>query len=255
MSPATPSARRRDTARAAGSAAPGSSPGTSRRGSEDAASSRAAARTEPRLALCRPRTVETFCGDVYAEESLEGLMIRAAAWADRDLHGLTLLDCTLQGAELDGANLKGARIHDTELAEISAPSLAAPESSWCTASVRDSRIGAAVLHGGDWRSVLVTGCKIDFLNLRDTTLQDVVFENCSFRDVDLVNARATRVAFRDCRAETLDVRFAQFDAVDLRGLEFTRVDGLAALRGTVLDEQQLMALAPALARHLGIDVR
>ncbi len=182
-------------------------------------------------------------------------MIRAAAWADRDLHGLTLLDCTLQGAELDGANLKGARIHDTELAEISEPSLAAPESSWCTASVRDSRIGAAVLHGGDWRSVLVTGCKIDFLNLRDTTLQDVVFENCSFRDVDLVNARATRVAFRDCRAETLDVRFAQFDAVDLRGLEFTRVDGLAALRGTVLDEQQLMALAPALARHLGIDVR
>lgn len=210
---------------------------------------------EPRLAPCRPRAVEAFSGDVRAEDVLEGLTVDDAAWAGLDLHSLTLLDCDVRGADLDGTVLQDARLRDTAVQVAHAPTLDAPDSSWSTATLHDSRAGAAVLHGSTWSSVLVVGCRIDFLNLRDASLQDVVFERCTFRDVDLVSARAQRVAFRECSAQSLDVRSAQLQAVDLRGLEFHQLDGLESLRGSVVHEAQLQVLAPLLARHLGITVR
>lgn len=102
---------------------------------------------EPRLAPCRPRAVEAFSGDVRAEDALEGLTVDDAAWAGLDLHGLTLLDCDVRGADLDGTVLQGARLRDTAVQVAHAPTLDAPDSSWSTATLHNSRAGAAVLHG------------------------------------------------------------------------------------------------------------
>jgi hypothetical protein len=50
------------------------------------------------------------------------------------------------------------------------------------------------------------------------------------------------------------VRGATLTNVDLRGAEFSTVNGIAGLRGATIDGLQLSLFAPLLADELGIDV-
>jgi hypothetical protein len=50
-------------------------------------------------------------------------------------------------------------------------------------------------------------------------------------------------------------RKATLTEVDLRGAEVDIARGFDRLAGAVVDVGQLMTLAPALAAHLGLDVR
>jgi uncharacterized protein YjbI with pentapeptide repeats len=95
----------------------------------------------------------------------------------------------------------------------------------------------------------------DAVNLRGAALEDVVFEDCVLRDVDLAGARLTRVSLVGCRTERLDLTKATLAEVDLRGAEVGIARGLDRLGGAILDIGQVLELAPTLAAHLGIDVR
>jgi len=93
------------------------------------------------------------------------------------------------------------------------------------------------------------------LNLRGAVLTDVVFDGVVLRDVDLGAAKLTRVRFPGCRFERLDLTKAVLSGVDLRGATLDITRGVDRLGGAILDVGQLLDLAPALAGHLGIDVR
>jgi uncharacterized protein YjbI with pentapeptide repeats len=105
------------------------------------------------------------------------------------------------------------------------------------------------------RGVVVRRGTLDSVNLRGARLRDVVFEDCVLRDVDLGGASLVRVSFPGCRIERLDITKAVFEQVDLRGAEVEVARGIERLAGAIVDAGQLMALAPALAAHLGLDVR
>jgi uncharacterized protein YjbI with pentapeptide repeats len=173
---------------------------------------------------------------------------------DRDLEGVALRECVLEGPRLGGARLRGARFVETVVADSFAPELAAGRSSWHEVRVERPRWGSAELFDADWRSVHVVGGKIDYLNLRGARLTDVVLEGCSVGELDLGGAEALRVALVDCRVGTLDVTRASLAHVDLRTSSFDRVDGLAGLSGATVDAVQLQLLAPALAAHVGLVV-
>ncbi|MES2092307.1 MAG: hypothetical protein V4531_00635 [Actinomycetota bacterium] len=90
----------------------------------------------------------------------------------------------------------------------------------------------------------VRGGKIDYLNLRTSTITDL----------DLGGCRGTRIALRDCRIGTLDLTRAVLRDVDLRSTSFSTVNGLDGLRGVTIDDYQLTLFAPLFAAHLGVSV-
>jgi uncharacterized protein YjbI with pentapeptide repeats len=98
------------------------------------------------------------------------------------------------------------------------------------------------------------GVKLDFLNLRGATLQDVVFEDCLLGEVDVADASLTDVDFTG-RVDSLSVRNATLARVDLSGATLQTLSGLDHLRGAIISAAQLLDLAPLLADHLGIAVR
>src|SRR5699024_5525552 len=102
------------------------------------------------------------------------------------------------------------------------------------------------------RQARIVGSKIDWLNLRASTLEDVLFEDCTIEELDLTGAKAARVAFGNCRAGSVSLAHARLQDVDLRGLERGASGTLAGMTGATLDARQVTALAPAFAHHLGI---
>ena len=83
---------------------------------------------------------------------------------------------------------------------------------------------------------------------------EVRFEDCVLRDAEFGGATLRRVGFGGCTLARADFTKASCDEVDLRGAELGISGGYESLRGTTIDSGQLVALAPLLARHLGITV-
>ena len=104
------------------------------------------------------------------------------------------------------------------------------------------------------RRVRVRDAKLDSVNFRSAVLTDVAFEDCVLRDVDFGGATLLRVSFAGCTLADVD-----FTKVDMHGgrpaRRFAGHRGpLQWLRGARIDSVQLVALAPFLARHLGLVV-
>ncbi|MFF5085367.1 pentapeptide repeat-containing protein [Actinoplanes sp. NPDC000266] len=130
------------------------------------------------------------------------------------------------------------------------------EAQLLNVTILDSAIAGVQAYGSQWRRVAVQGSKIDSLNLRGAKLQDVEFRDCDLSEVDFGGATLINVTFPGSA-----VRRARFDKVTVKKLDFRGAreldvaQGWDALRGAVIDHNQLAEAAPALAQVLGIVVK
>jgi uncharacterized protein YjbI with pentapeptide repeats len=183
----------------------------------------------------------------------------AVAFTDLDLSGQNanntrLLDCALVRCRADGLQLRRARFAEALVADLQATTIDLAESVWRDSLVTGGRIGAAVASNAKLMRVRFRGVKLDFLNLRGATLQDVVFQDCLLGEVDATDARLTDVDFSGSRVDILGVRNATLARVDLSRAALQTLSGLEHLRGAIVSAAQLTDLAPLLADHLGIVV-
>lgn len=192
--------------------------------------------------------------DLDAHQLHEALSLHDVDLSGRDLEGATLTECELVGVAAASARLQHARILETRLERWDAPVLDASRSTWREVELLGSRLGALDLYDAKIRSTRIVGSRIGWFNLRGSTLEDVVLEDCTLEELDLSGATATRVRLRGCRVDSLLLAGARLADVDLRGLEVGGIANLEALAGATLDAEQVAALAPAFASHLGIRV-
>lgn len=203
------------------------------------------------------RAAQRSEGDAAALEADDDRELETFADADlsgRDLTGITLRECALDGVGLDDTNLRGARLIETVLTSVQAPVLRMSRSTWQDVLLERSRLGSAELFDTTWNGVRIRQCKLGCVNLRGARLTDVIFEDCTIDELDLGGVTATRVAFPGTNVNTLDVTRATLKHVDLRGLDFRAVHGLEGLAGATVNELQVAELAPLFAAQLGIVV-
>lgn len=203
------------------------------------------------------RVVQRTDGDassLEADDDREFELFTDADLAGRDLTGITLRECAVDGADLDDTNLRGARFIETALSAVNAPVLRMSRSTWRDVVVDRSRLGSAELFDTTWNAVRIRHSKLGYVNLRGSSLTDVIFDDCTIDELDLGGVTATRVAFPGTSVKTLDVTRATLKHVDLRGLDFRAVHGLEGLAGATVTEFQVAELAPLFAAQLGIVV-
>ena len=92
------------------------------------------------------------------------------------------------------------------------------------------------------------------LNVSGANLLDVALTDCVIDELDLTEARLTRVAMARSRIGLLRVRGAGLADVDLRETILSEVDDASGLRGAAVSPDQLVLLAPALAHAVGLRV-
>jgi Pentapeptide repeats (8 copies) len=209
----------------------------------------------PRLNFDEPSgVIEGNASTLEDHESREGERFAGEDLTGRDLSGANFLECVLDNMTLTDAGLRGARFVDTRVSGSFATSLVAARSGWHRSLVENPRWGSAELFDAALEGVHIRGGKIDFLNFRGARLTDVLIEDATITELDLGGFTGTRVAIRNCRIETIDFMRATCESVDLRDTSFSRVNGIDGMRGTILNETQLVDLAPVLAGLLGIEI-
>lgn len=201
-----------------------------------------------------PSLKEADASTLRARDDREGELLADADLSGVDLTAMSFIECELAALTLTDAQLRGTRFVDTLVSTSFAPVLLAARTTWRNCRIENPRWGSAELFDATLDSVHLRGGKIDFLNLRNSSLTNVLIEDCTITELDLGGFHGSRVALVNCRVDTLDVTRATCVSVDLRTSDFARINGIDGLRGATIDDVQLSLFAPALAGHLGIRV-
>lgn len=193
--------------------------------------------------------------DLEPNTDLDGVAYADLRGDALDLGGGSLIaGSSFDGVLVDELGLASSRIRESRFAQVATPVLKLARSNLMDVEFTGGRLGAVEAYELRAKALRVAGVKINYLNLRGAELTDVAFTDCTIDDLDLSGAKATRMRFRDCRIDTLNVRDARLTNVDLRDSQLGSVGAPFALTGAVLSEQQVVDLAPALAREIGIVV-
>jgi uncharacterized protein YjbI with pentapeptide repeats len=155
---------------------------------------------------------------------------------------------------LDALETRKCRFFECRIGMTTAVEWTAANSSLRNVLIEAGRIGSWDLTGVTANVVTVRGVRVGHLNLVNSKLTDVLFEDCRFDTLDLFGTALKRVKFVNCTVEELDIRNMECEHLDLRGLAFSGVRGLTALRGATISEVQLMQISSELARGAGIFV-
>jgi uncharacterized protein YjbI with pentapeptide repeats len=199
-----------------------------------------------------------YLGDIDPEEFLEGMEFTDLDLAEVDATQATFLDCQLTNLNFGDAeapiDLTGARFSGTTITDCRADTWTMPRGNLLHAEITGTRIGAGVVYDSEWAKVLISNCRISYLNLREAKLTDVEFRDCMIDEIDLDRAKVSRVAFPGSTVGAFQCEGATLGNVDLRGLQPHKISGVHSLRGATIDDTQLMLFAELFAQELGIRV-
>jgi uncharacterized protein YjbI with pentapeptide repeats len=188
-------------------------------------------------------------GDAFSEVDLAG-----ASCAGRRVDGLECIEVVLRDPDMSGAELRDCTFRDTAFRN---PNLA-------TATVRGGSLTRVVVEGGrltglqvveaEVRDCVWRGCGADMATFRHARLHRVTFQECSLREADFSGMRGQFVRFAGCDLRGASFRDAELAGCELRRCRLDDIEGVEGLRGAALEVEQLIDLAPALARAMGIGV-
>lgn len=211
----------------------------------------------PRITLTEPVDLEDWTpapGDVLTGDRIEGKRIETFDLAGERLPDLEIEESIIGTLRVDGADLRGLRVRDSVVETLDAPVFKASSSSWREVRIAAGRVGSAELYDAGLNGVEFVGMKLGFVNLRGSTLTDVVFRDCVIDELDIADARLLRVSFDGSRIRAAEGSNTRIDHVDLRAADLDRVERLEGFRGATIGSDQLYTLAPLLAAQAGYRV-
>jgi uncharacterized protein YjbI with pentapeptide repeats len=200
------------------------------------------------------RELIAFKGDLEPDEDYEGLRFAEATFDEATAGGCHFLDCSFVSVSFSGGLLRKSRFTDDTLREVRFVATDLAETGWQDTTVTGCALAGVQAYSAALRRVVFRDGKLDSVNFRNAVLTDVTFEDCVLRDVDFGGATLLRVSFAGCTLTGADFTKAACTEVDMRGARLGITAGYDSLRGVTIDSAQLVALAPYLARHLGLTV-
>jgi uncharacterized protein YjbI with pentapeptide repeats len=190
--------------------------------------------------------------DGFAIDSVH--LVSGSALPEVRARGGQFVNVRMSGIRMPGAGLRAVRFDD-----VLAEDLDAAGADWTGGGLnrvifRRARLTGVQLPEAEVRDVTFSDCKLDYANFRMAKLAHVTFERCVFIETDFGGAELSLVRFDDCQIAKMDITKATFSRVDLRGSAVGFVGSVSALRGAIINTNQLMDLAHDLASELGIEV-
>jgi len=167
-----------------------------------------------------------------------------------DLHDRTYRNERLGPAELAAnSEVVGVTVEDCDVIGV-----LAQNSRLERVTVTGSRLRGVTWAGGIVRDVTLNAVNSADLSCRFSTLRLVTFRDCQLAEADFTEAEFDQVTFERC-----DLRSAKFDHAKVKSLRITGcnlpgVSGAVDLRGATIDLDDVLSLAPSLAREIGITI-
>jgi uncharacterized protein YjbI with pentapeptide repeats len=175
----------------------------------------------------------------WKEVRAAGLRFDAVAIRDADLSGSTFIDCTFRDAVFENCNLANATVRGGSFTRV---------------VVDRGRLTGANFVETELGDTTVRNCGAEMATFRHSTLDRVTLEGCILRQGDFMEVQGSWVRFHDCDLTEASFRHAQFANSELRRCRMEDIAGVEGLRGTSMELEEILALAPGFARALGIQL-
>ena len=193
--------------------------------------------------------------DLIDDGYIEGADEPEVVFVGPEQHGLRIIDSQFPKADLNGAKLIGCRLDGVEFVAAQGGEVSFAKSSLQDVAISDSRLGAVQGFGGNWIRCRIIGGKIDYLNLRGSSISRLTFDKAVIGELDLTDAKVDSMSFASTTVGKVILTGATSKRLDLRGVQLRGLESNPeGLRGTVLSEDQVFELAPVLANILGITI-
>jgi uncharacterized protein YjbI with pentapeptide repeats len=208
----------------------------------------------PRISSPRLPDLADVDGNPEPGAEYEAIRFSSVGGTVVDASRCAFYECRFEHARAGTIVSAPAAFVDVEVTRPDIIAWTASSSRWRRAEIAQGRIGSLDLAGATLDGVRFAGVRIGHAGFRAATLTDVEFLDCTFESLDLAGAALTRVSYRSCRAREADLSGCSGADLDLRGLDFDAVDGIATARGTTISTAQLALVAPVLASAAGLRV-
>lgn len=209
----------------------------------------------PRIDAIRlPGLDEGIEEDLRSRDTVERKRFSRLDIGGEDLSGAAFSECSFDDISASESNFRAATFTEVTFTRLNAPIFLGARTRLRDVSIDSSRLGSAEMYESNFTSVRFSGSKLDFFNASGSGLQDVLFENCTIDELDLSGAKLQRVSFVDTTIRTLRLRQTRLTDVDLRGAQFSQIDGFESLSGVTLSSYQVALLSDSFAAHLGVRV-
>jgi uncharacterized protein YjbI with pentapeptide repeats len=170
---------------------------------------------------------------IHAENmSIDESILERVQFVQAKLEKLGLSDVRLQGCDLSAAKCA--------------------DGSWLRVHVKGGRLVGIDLSNTTLKDIIFEDCKLDLANFRSSKLTRVQFIGCHLQETDFQMATLTNVAFTSSELKKVAFSRATLNRVDARTSQLFDIRGWDSLKGLTLDASQLMAIAPELANELGL---
>ncbi|MCH0542454.1 pentapeptide repeat-containing protein [Streptomyces sp. MUM 203J] len=199
--------------------------------------------------------LEPFTGRLGHSGSYEWLHFDGTAFGDAEAGSSLFSQSAFSSVSFEGGRLRRSRFDEVWLHAVRMVGTNLAETTWLDAECAAGVLAGTEIHGSEMRRVVFHQCKFDSVNLRASSLKDVVFVDCLLRDVDFGGARLADVRFPGSTLDRARFDRATLTRVDLReATALGIITGIGSLGGATIDTAQLFDLAPALAQHIGLTV-
>jgi len=188
-------------------------------------------------------------GDALSEAELSGV-----SCPGRHVERIECVDVVLRNPDVSGAELRDCTFRDTAFQHPNLATTTILGGSLTRVAVDGGRLTGLQVAEADLRDVVWRGCGADMATFRHTRLLHVTFEDCSLREADFSGMRGEFVRFIGCDLRGASFRHAELAGSALRRCRLDGIEGVEGLRGASLELGQIIDLAPALARAMGIGV-
>jgi uncharacterized protein YjbI with pentapeptide repeats len=121
------------------------------------------------------------------------------------------------GVTFTEGTFRRARLNDVWLSKTRWVGTDLAETEWLDAAFLDSFLAGVAAYGASLRRVAFQECKVNTLNLRSAALHDVVFDRCDVNEIDFGEATLTNVTFPGTALRRARFTGATLKQVDFRG--------------------------------------
>ncbi|HEU5033914.1 MAG TPA: pentapeptide repeat-containing protein [Mycobacteriales bacterium] len=178
------------------------------------------------------------------------------AWPEiDDDEPLDLRGVAARGRRISGVELSAhSELVDLVATDCDISGLLAQQSRLERAELVRSRLRGVTWAGGVVRDVLLDEVRTEDASVRFSALRRVIVRDSDLPGLDLTECTLEQVRFEQCTLRGARFDHATMVQVGFTGCDLTGVSGAAAFAGASMQLDDLLSLAPSLARELGITI-
>lgn len=195
---------------------------------------------------------EPFTGQFQAELRIENAHIEMLDAISVHAENMSIDESILERVQLVQAKIEKLGLSDVELRSCDLSAAKCADGSWLRVHVKGGRLTGTDFSNTTLKDVIFEDCKLDLANFRSSKLTRVQFIGCHLHETDFQMATLTDVRFDASELQKVAFSRAILKHVDARTSQLFDIRGWDSLKGLTLDASQLMAIAPELANELGL---